>query len=107
MIHDKKERIEKEEGKTDKRDRCSSTGNNWPQIRIGNPCNLIAQTLFQEKRENEEMQNEKRTLYYHNIPMVIFEQVTIQNRKFVKLNCSNFIARAQDLISRCEISVMF
>jgi hypothetical protein len=53
------------------------------------------------------MENEKRTLYYHNIPMVIFEQVTIQNRKFVKLNCSNFIAKAQDLISRCEISVMF
>lgn len=53
------------------------------------------------------MENEKRTLYYHNNPMVIFEQVTIQNRKFVKLNCSNFIARAQDLISRCEISLMF
>lgn len=88
-------------------DLISSTSNNWPQIRIGNPWNLIAQTLLQEKGENEEVENEKRTLYYHNIPMVIFEQVTIQNRKFVKLNCSNFIARAQDLISRCEISLMF
>jgi hypothetical protein len=39
--------------------------------------------------------------------LVIFEQVTNQNRKFVNLNCSNFIARAQHLISRCEISVMF